>query len=250
MGSKRGKLGSVAILNRRHLPLIEGGNRMTDNLRQQIMRRVTSELLAFEAKLVSWLEQEREAVQPHPEARAFIERFIPIVGVQRDELAAYLESTGVEESGVSGFTFDSAIGVSETLRRVSDAFNHGAISYVVLREMSLKLYEPTLREIAPKHLKAYVDGGAEVSRLLPAVVAWELAQDGLHCSCICPMCGLGVCGCVAVGAQTLANAWHEVIDPQAAQAGFLLQPPKPESELARAGLQGGERLLAVDGQEV
>jgi S1-C subfamily serine protease len=32
--------------------------------------------------------------------------------------------------------------------------------------------------------------------------------------------------------------------------GFGLQSPKPESELARAGVRGGDRLLAVDGQEV
>jgi membrane-associated protease RseP (regulator of RpoE activity) len=223
---------------------------MAADLRQQMLGRMTAELFAFEAGLAAWLEQEREAVRPHPEALAIIERFVPIVGAQRDQLAAYLKSTGVEESGTSGFTFNTAIGVSGALRRVSDAFNHGTMSYVMLYEMALRLYEPPLREIAPKHLKVYVDGGAEVSRLLPTVVAWELAQDGLYCSCVCPMCGLGACGCVAFGTQTLASVWREAIGPEVAQPGFFLQPPKPESELARAGMQGGERLLAVDGHEV
>jgi S1-C subfamily serine protease len=46
------------------------------------------------------------------------------------------------------------------------------------------------------------------------------------------------------------TAWQEATVPAPALPGFSLQPPRPESELARAGIQGGERLLAMDGSEV
>jgi S1-C subfamily serine protease len=64
------------------------------------------------------------------------------------------------------------------------------------------------------------------------------------------MCGLGVCGCVSFATQTLVETWREAMAAESALPGFGLQRPKPESELARAGVRGGDRLLAVDGQEV
>ncbi len=130
------------------------------------------------------------------------------------------------------------------------AFNHGAISYAMLHEMALRLYEPALREMAPDHLEVYVDAASTLYRLLPAAVAWELAQDGLQCSCICPMCGLGVCGCVSFGTQVPVETWREALAAESEPPGFALQPPKPESELAQAGVRGGDRLLGVDGHEV
>ena len=136
------------------------------------------------------------------------------------------------------------------MRGLCVAFDHAALSYAMLYEMALRLHEPALREIAPEHLEVHVDAASTLYRLLPAAVAWELAQDGLQCSCICPMCGLGVCGCVSFGTQTLVETWREALAAESAQPGFPLQPPKPESEVARAGVRGGDRLLAVDAQEV
>jgi S1-C subfamily serine protease len=46
------------------------------------------------------------------------------------------------------------------------------------------------------------------------------------------------------------EVWREAMASESALPGFGLQPPKPESELARAGVRGADRLLAVDGQEV
>jgi len=120
----------------------------------------------------------------------------------------------------------------------------------MLYEVSLRLYEPRLRKIAPKHLKAHAGAALSTARLLPGVVAWQLAQDGHLCACICPMCGLGACGCVALGTETLIAAWRDAVPTEAEPPGFALQSPKPESELARAGVQDGELLLAVDGQQV
>lgn len=223
---------------------------MTADSRLQVLQRAASELIAFEAGLAARLAEDRQVVQAHPEAGGRIERFMPMVQAHRDRLVTYLKGIGGDEPRGVASRSVSASGVSGTLRVMGVAFNDGAMRYVVLYEIALRLYEPALREMAPKHLKAYVDAAAAVQRLLPAVVAWELARSGLHCSCICPMCGLGACGCVAFGTQTLLGAWREASAAEAAVPGFGLQAPKPESELAKAGVRGGDTLLAVDGQGV
>jgi hypothetical protein len=120
----------------------------------------------------------------------------------------------------------------------------------MLFEVALRLYEPRLREIAPRHLKAHADAALLTARLIPAVVAWQLAEDGLHCACICPMCGLGACGCVAYGTETLTSAWRDAVTTESEPPAFVLLTPRQESQLARAGVQGGELVLAVDGQQV
>jgi hypothetical protein len=226
---------------------------MTVDLRLQALRRAVTELIAFENDLEARLGREREVVRAYPEALAAIERFRPTVHAQRSRLESYLEGIGGVEAGAAtegGLPFSPAAGVSGALRGLCVAFDHAALSYAMLYEMALRLHESALREIAPEHLEVHVDAASTLYRLLPAAVAWELAQDGLQCSCICPMCGLGVCGCVAFGTQTLVEVWREAMASESALPGFGLQPPKPESELARAGVRGADRLLAVDGQEV
>ena len=226
---------------------------MAVDLRRQALLRTVTELIAFETELEVRLEREQQAARGYSDAMATIERFVPMVQTQRDVLTTYIKSLGSEPGGgttTAGFAFSPAATVSSALRQISVAFNHGAMSYAMLYEMALRLYEPPLREIAPEHLKAYADAALTINRLLPAAVAWELAQDALHCSCICPMCGLGAYACVAWGTQTLIAAWREAIAAESSLPGLVLQLPKPESELARGGVRGGERLLAVDGQEV
>jgi S1-C subfamily serine protease len=64
------------------------------------------------------------------------------------------------------------------------------------------------------------------------------------------MCGLGACGCVDYGTETLIDAWRDAVPAVSEPLGFVLLTPRQESELARAGVQGGEMVLAVDGQQV
>lgn len=223
---------------------------MAVDLRRDALHRAVTELIAFETELETTLRREQQTVLGHADAVAALERLLPMVQSQRDRLAAYIKTLGFVSTDVSStapFVFNSAATVSVALRQISVAFNHGAISYGILFVMALRLYEPPLREIAPEHLEAYAEAALTINRLVPAVVAWELARDGLHCSCICPMCGLGACLCVFAGTLRLVPA---SLESESSLSGFVLQPPKLGSELARAGVQGGERLLAIDGQEV
>ena len=64
------------------------------------------------------------------------------------------------------------------------------------------------------------------------------------------MCGLGACGCVALGTETLIDAWRDAVSAEPEPSRFVLLNPRPESELARAGVQGGDLILAIDDQPV
>lgn len=208
---------------------------MTVDLRLQVIRRTVADLVAFEGEVAGRLERAKQLSSGHPDALATIQRLWPMVQTHRDQLATYLkDSGGAEPSGETASpqsTSREGTALSEVLRNLSLAFHHCALSYGMLYEVALRLYEPRLREIAPKHLKAHADAALSTARLLPGIVAWQLAQDGLHCACTCPMCGLGACGCVSWGTETLIDAWRDesLTDPE--PPGFVLLPPKRESAI-------------------
>lgn len=239
---------------------------MTADLRFQLIRRTVTELVANEGEVAGRLERAEQLSAGHPDILAVIERLRPMVQLHCDELAAYLKESGPAEpsgeitSPLSVLRQSNAL--AEALRDLSLAFHNCALGYEMLFEVALRLYEPRLREIAPKHLKAHADAALSTAQLLPGVVARQLAQDGLHCACLCPMCGLGACGCVDYGTQTLTTAWRDAaasrpglpwpseVPTESEPPAFVLQTPKPDSQLARAGVLGGELVLAVDGQKV
>jgi hypothetical protein len=226
---------------------------MTADPRLQVIRRTVAELAASEDDVAGRLERAQQLSSGHADTLAAIQRLRLTVQAHRDQLATYLENSGGTEPSRKATRPQStrqAAALSEVLRGLSLAFHHCTLSYGMLYELALRLYEPRLREIAPEHLKAHADAALSTARLLPGVVAWQLAQDGLHCACTCPMCGLGACGCVAMGTETLTEAWRDAAPTESEPPGFVLLPPKPESALARAGMQGRELVLAVDGEQV
>jgi PDZ domain-containing protein len=227
---------------------------MTTDQRLQVIRRAVAEVVAFEGEVGLTVERARLMLLGPPDVLVAIERFASLVQMQRNELAGYLKDS-LSDASSGGLTTAhptsaAAVDGSALWRDLSSAFSRCAISYTMLHEMALRLYEPRLREIAPRHLKASAEAALCATRLLPTVVAWQLAQEGLHCSCICPMCGLGACGCVALGTQTTTAAWRDAARAESAPEGFVLQAPRPASELGQAGLQGGDLLIAIDGQAV
>jgi hypothetical protein len=234
-----------------------------DRKHEEMLHRYVAELVAIESDLEDALGQQREAVQAHVEAAATVERLHEIASNQRAALETHLQRLGGDAAQPTktlvAALFDASAGEGDGVgpRRVSDvlrgdytAFNYAAISYAALCEMAFRLYDPPLREIAPRHLRAYAQAAQEINQLIAGVVAWELQQQEQECRCICPMCGMGACGCVAVGTRAVNAAWRETTPSGEAPQGFLLLPPRAGSPLALAGVQGGERLLEVDGEPV
>ena len=236
-----------------------------DREHEQTTHRYVAEIVALESDLVEVLDHQQQQMQAHSEAAALVQRCREIATSHRGALQAYLERLAGDTAeppetavlALFGASAGEAQGgqtrtVSDMLRADYTAFNYAAISYEALCEMGFRLYDPLLHEIAERHLLAYAEATQQINQLIASVVAWELEQQGLECRCICPMCSMGACGCVAAGTWTVSEAWRETAPSSSGQAerGFLLLPPRAGSPLAVAGVQGGERLLKVDDQPV
>ena len=228
---------------------------MADQRELETSRRVM-ELLALESDLEAAMAPQPQAMHAYPEAAAAVERFHAMITGHRDALTSYLERRGEAAdppaSWVRVFVDDGPPprAVSEILRSDYTAFTYAAISYAMLVELAFRLYDPALRELAPKHLNGYTEAAQTINQLIITTVANELAAVGLECHCVCPMCSMGACGCVSLGDAMLSSAWRETAPADEATPGFPLQPPRSGSPLALAGIQGGDRLLEVDGQRV
>lgn len=229
---------------------------MADQRGQETLRRYVMELFSLESDLAAAVGTQQQAMHASPEAAGAVERFHAMITGQRDALRSYLESRGERAeptaSMVRVFVGDGPHPqvVSDILRNDYMAFAYAAMSYAVLFELALRLYDPALRELAPKHLRGYTEAAQTINQLIISTVAGELAAVGLECSCVCPMCSMGACGCVSLGSATLSAAWRETAPAGEAAPGFLLPPPRSGSPLVLAGIRGGDRLLEVDGQRV
>jgi PDZ domain len=227
---------------------------MAHDPRLDAIHRSVADLLACEGDVAGRLERARVLAAGNPDALAVFDRFRPLVQAHRDQLASYLSNSG--GAGPGGETArhrpaptEPAI-LSEFLRELSLAFHDCALTCGMAYEVALRLLEPRLREILPEHLKVHVAAAQDVSKLLPGIVASELARGGLHCLCTCPMCGLGACACISWGTEFLVDALRGTAPAETAPSGFVLLPPTRDSTLARAGVQGGDVIIEVDGQSV
>jgi len=222
---------------------------------QETLRRVM-ELLALESDLESAVGPQAQAMHAYPEAASAVEHFHSMIIGHQEALKSYLERRGESadptESVVRVFVGDGSHPqvVSDILRNDYTAFTYAAISYAMLVELAFRLFDPALRELAPKHLNGHAAAAQTINQLIISTVADELAAVGLECRCVCPMCSMGACGCVSLGNAMLSAAWRETPPTGEPEPGFALQRPRSGSPLALAGVQGGDRLLQVDGQRV
>lgn len=234
-----------------------------DREHEHTLRRHVAQIVALEGDIAAALEHQWEKGPAHPETAAAVRRYHKLASSHREALKAHLERLDGDNSEPTETTVASLFGavgeaegvrtqtLSSVLRDNYTAFNYAAISYAAVCEMGLRLYDPPLREMAWRHLRAYAEAAQQINQLIASVVAWELEQEGLECRCICPMCSMGACGCVATGTHYINEAWRET-RPSIGEIerGFPLLPPRAGTLLVVAGVQGGERLLEVDDQPV
>ena len=209
-----------------------------DRVHEHTLRRHVAEMVALEDDIEGALEHQREKVWAHTETTALLRQCHETASSQREALEEHLQRLGgdsTEPTDTAVAALFGAIGdadgvwtptVSDLLRANYTAFNYAAISYAALCEMGLRLYDPPLREMAWRHLRAYAESAQQINQLIASVVAWELQQQGLDRRCICPMCSMGACGCVAAGTYDVNEAWRETIPTDVVtERGFLLLPP-------------------------
>jgi hypothetical protein len=227
---------------------------MSDDSRQHALNEATAAVLATESGIAGLLAQHRPLLAQHAEADAVADGLRTTLTDHEAALRAYLDG---HNGGAlrQGEGLGAAPGplpeptASAVLQTASVRLSDAALGYGRLYVLALRLYEPPLRKLCPEHLEVCTGAVRALGTLVPQVVAKELAHVGLDCRCICPMCGIGACGCVAMSTATLRSAWPAQATGDA-PPGFALQAPRAGSPLADAAVQAGERLLAVDGAPV
>jgi membrane-associated protease RseP (regulator of RpoE activity) len=220
--------------------------------KQAVLREHANELRALEAQIETRLRDDLSAFGNYPEIHELLVSAIQGAGHRREALSQYLGDVPRQADGSKAVV--EVLGADPTspstiLKRHLATFAYAIAGYTVLTELAFRLYDPPLREVAPKHLKAYASLSYAATRLIPSVIADEFAAQGLFCQCVCPMCGLGACACVTVGRQHVDAAWRDSAGTAVTIDGFPLQTPRPGSPLAVAGVKGGDVLLAVDDQQ-
>lgn len=228
---------------------------MTADQKAASLGRRVAELIAIEDHVADLLARAGHLSQDDPGPLGAVMQLQPLAARRHDRLVEYLRDAGGRDPGRKAQAPRRSTGqpaeLPDVWRDLCLAFQEGALGYAMLYEVALRLYEPRLRELAPQHLSDCADAALSTSILLPGVVARHLASEGHeHCTCLCPMCRLGACGCVAVGTEAMKSALHRTAPVTAGPPGFVLLPPRPHSALALAGARGGDILLAVEGQPV
>jgi hypothetical protein len=130
---------------------------------------------------------------------------------------------------------------------VGEAFGAAAALVTTGRLM----FEGVACDLAVDRMKTYTQVTKALNALLPQVVGWELREQGLACHCVCPMCGLGVCGCIWASLHLIDSASGGPGLTAPDDGGITLRsPPRAGSQVAAAGVRQWDRVVAVDGEPV
>ena len=223
-----------------------------------------ADMIALEGQVRALLANHADDVSGHPGAEAALRRFQGLVEQHRATLKARLSALGGTE--VSEPTRILGAGTSDTAdttarRNLTShalygwyaAFNHLALGYSALHAVAHRFYdsqeEGNTADLAEAHLRRYTAAAQEINQLISDVVVWELGSAGQECRCQCPSCGLGICLCVPHGTNTVNQAWRETT-PAPTGPGIEVRPPRTGSAAIQAGLGAGDRVIAIDDQEV
>jgi len=123
------------------------------------------------------------------------------------------------------------------------------VAYGALYAAARLLYESEVCDLADAYAADWARELAALNDLLALTVHGDLISGGLTCRCICPTCGIGACGCTRNSIDTIGGYWgRSELEPS--EGLVLRMPPRPGSQLAEAGLERGDRIIAVDGELV
>lgn len=211
-------------------------------------------LLGLERAIEHAVGSQSQLTRAHPELQSSLAAIQNRCRVQGNDLEGYLRQSGLDLTAMPSpmahlLKEGNASGIlARALCADVAAFSLAAGGYAVLAELSLRLYEPVLRELAPRHLTSHARAIRLLNDLLPSVVVQELDRLELDCRCICPMCSLGACGCTEAGRGWINEAWQAAHPEVDERPGLAVTPPRHGSQLAEHGVRAGDRLIAIDGK--
>lgn len=193
---------------------------------------------------------------------------LPAGSIDQDPIAAIANAvTAIREPMPSGLNTTAGAGESnvpsEDRPTPTDTRASGAIqaAYVPLGQASAAaaalfttgrlLFEGTACDVAVDRMKIYAQVTKALNGLLPHVVGYEFRDQGLVCRCVCPMCGIGACGCIWASLHNIDVAWGGPGFAEPDERGVVLRsPPRPGSELSRAEVHQWDRIISVDDKPI
>jgi hypothetical protein len=210
-----------------------------------------AELVAIERLIAHSLDDWADRVREHPEAAALVERLRTNSRSQ--------EPVGLALDGTSGRTTQAnsavpgvgavALTASDVVRQIGQVALAAAFACEAAYQTARLSGDGDTCDLVEARLGQYAATLFDTRRVLPHVVARDLRRTGLTCACRCPACSIGLCGCIRATSAATEEAWGAE-EPVSTEGLVLLGPPRPGSQLAEAGLDEGDRVLAVDGDPV
>jgi hypothetical protein len=218
-----------------------------------VRRRLLASLDA-EARVSAAARRATDLAREEPAIATVLRRIADESDARRRELAEKVadlraapdEPTGATPPDERTASGEAATGVSSILGSLASTLFEAALRHEEAFAAGRLRFPVETDTLLAGHMKACVAAAIELRALVPAAVARELWAEGVYCTCGCPMCSLGACGCVRATLDTAAAAWEAT--PAVLGPGLpLFNPPRPGSPLAETGAQAGDRILAADG---
>lgn len=239
---------------------------MPTDLNRNELQQFLGDMVAIERQLDGYLGRQLREIGRDPKVSEAIERFYHLVRSQREALEARFQAIGGQ--GVAAPTRIAAVllplamdmrqeesgrSASGALHTLYSAFNHAAFGYAMLHAVAHRYFdsqaEGNTADLAEAHLRAYAAAAQEINQMVSDAIVRELSQRDQPCQCRCPSCSLGVCLCASHGTSTVNKVWRET-SPSVPSGGLWVRPPRRDSVAARVGLREGDRIVAVDDQEI
>lgn len=210
-----------------------------------------AELVAIERLIADSLDGWANGVREHPDATVVVDRLRTISRSHQPPEPALDATAGQPVRG--GSLVPGVDGVSraasDVVRQIGQVALAATFACEAAHQTARMSSDGDTCDLVEIRLGEYAATLFDTRRVLPHVVARELRQAGVTCACRCPMCSIGLCGCIRATAAVTELAWGGE-EPARTEGLVLLGPPRPGSQLAEAGLDEGDRVLAVDGDPV
>jgi hypothetical protein len=216
------------------------------------MRDSLGDLIAIETRILASVDAWSTAVRDHPEAMAMVDRMVNVSKSHIEALARISEASARKRSSRASIqrrVVAIPTSASKALRKAAARALEAALACERAYQTARLSGDGDMCDQLESHLNDHAATVVEARRVLPPVVARELRNNGVMCTCRCPMCSIGACGCIRATLAAAEVAWGG--DEPARTSGLILHsPPRSGSQLAAAGLGEGDLVLAVDGEEV
>lgn len=171
-------------------------------------------------------------------------------GTLRASVPAALSALALEGQDVPRPAEETPSTASQRLQSVYSQVGRAHGTAVALFQTSRLMLVGTACDFALERIETYRSLASALDGLLPQVVAWELREEGLACHCVCPMCGLGLCGCIWASLHNVDLALGGTGVAPDERGIPLRSPPRPGSQLAAAEVRQWDRVVSVDGEPV